>query len=502
MAKLSDLPPELLLTVVSFLWTNQPARKSLFDASIRRKALPGSPLAKDLQRARSPVINLSSACKALHEALKAEKYRFVSIHGHNSAQKLLSLLRLIRLRPEIGRHIKQLHLRLEPLAHGITSVSYAQLRSLKAWAETTGVVVDDDVLMTADALESSECTAGCKTNNHDALPNEFEHDRTCLRILCAMLFHYLGDVREISLSVSGAAFVFLPDELVYRRQNSTDLLPSLRSLALEATPAGMASYEKMYVADVVAMSGIVKGLSEVYLRGFDLRWGLAEMPPFNDFLRSLVLQDVYLHSSAAVESMCRFLQSCGSLSKFIYLVTDNAYQAWVGALIPCLEITRGLMSSRKSLQTLCIDLGPRYRYYEIDESIDTLEDFSCLESLWIDSRSCARSAEDTVDDDYHGFYTVVVPDLVEGDPAPRSQTGPMRNLPPSLRRLHIGGPVYRAYDGLVWLAARCRRGAMPRLEELAFDDPDLFQPDTANLRSAFRGTGVRLCKVDRDIVTW
>ncbi|GKT46197.1 uncharacterized protein ColSpa_06378 [Colletotrichum spaethianum] len=153
MAKLTDLPTELLLTIVSFLRSNQPAKKRLLDASVSRKR---NVLAKTLHRERSSVINLSSACKTLHEALKTERYRFVSIHGHNSAQKLLSLLRLIRVRPEIGECIQQLHLQLIPLACDVTSVSFEQLRSLKSWAEPIGVTIEDTTLSNALKYEYEE----------------------------------------------------------------------------------------------------------------------------------------------------------------------------------------------------------------------------------------------------------------------------------------------------------------------------------------------------------
>ncbi|GJD03465.1 amidophosphoribosyltransferase [Colletotrichum higginsianum] len=190
MAKLTDLPPETLLTITSFIWSGLPAKKRLFDASISKEK---HALAKSLNREGLSVINLASTCKYLHRVLAADKYRFVSIPRCNSAQKLLSLLRLIRIRPEIGDHVQQLRLQLSVLPYGHTSVSYEQLRSLKAWAATIGITIADETWVGAMKYDN-------ETDN--SLIGAMEYEETCIAILCVMLFYYLRNVEEITFATS------------------------------------------------------------------------------------------------------------------------------------------------------------------------------------------------------------------------------------------------------------------------------------------------------------
>ncbi|EFQ25900.1 hypothetical protein CGRA01v4_14305 [Colletotrichum graminicola] len=488
MAKLLDLPPELLLTIASFLWSNQPLKKRLFEASIDKKR---QSLVRSLHRERSSVINLSSACKALHETLKTEKYRFVSIHGHNSAHKLLSLLRLIRIRPEIGDHIHQLHLRLLPFASGLTSVSYEQLRSLRTWAETIGVRVND-VLLTALNYEDHKDSI-----NYEDL---YGHEKTCLRILCAMMCYYLRHVKDISLSMSLELFSTFADQLISRRpppwnQRSTNL-PTIRSLALETSNPEMLGVECMNPWDAIRMAEVAKSVSEIYLRGFGLRF-TAEMTYSNHFLHSLVLQDVFLPPDGS-SSVYRFLESCKSLARFIYLRTNNISEYFEYSQPRPVRMQKALTGSRNSLQTLCIYCGPKIRDDGTARFLGTFERFPCLESLWVDAWSCGWAVGDDVETDVE---IESESNFVEEEPTPALATRLIQTLPPSLRRLHIDGPVDRIYDSLRWFANHCRDGMVPRFKELAFEDLD-SRIATENLRSMFREAGVKHCKVDKDIVMW
>ncbi|OHW90084.1 hypothetical protein CSPAE12_11310 [Colletotrichum incanum] len=495
MAKLPELPIELLLTIASFLWSNQPAKKRLLDASTSRKH---GALARTLHRERSSVIGFSSACKSLHEALKAEKYRFVSIHGHNSAQKLLSLLRLIRVRPEIGDHIQQLHLQLIPLACDTTSVSYEQLRSLKTWAETIGIVVEDATLLNALNYESGED----HEDSESCFPstNQYEHDKTCLRILCSMLFYYLRDVKEITLSTSWELFSTLPDQLKSSRSDSQqslwprNFLPALQSLAFETNLPSVGESDCMNSCDIIGMAQIARGVSDVYLRGFGLHHNTG-MAFSNKFLHSLVLQDVYLPSYRG-GSVYAFLESCKNLSKFIYIRSDNIHQTYEYSIPSPLRIQEALKSSRKSLRTLCFYYGPTLRDHEIGRFFESFKNFLCLENLWVDAWSCGWAVEDNIESEVEMESES---NFVEEAPTPASVTKLIQTLPPSLRRLHIDGPVDCVYDSLRWLALHCRDGMMPLLKEMAFDDLD-SKIASEKLKIMFKEAGVKKCRVDTNLI--
>ncbi|GJC87208.1 hypothetical protein ColLi_10046 [Colletotrichum liriopes] len=425
MAKLSELPVELLLTIASFLWSSHPAKKRLLNASTSRKH---GALARTLHRERSSVISLSSACKSLHEALKAEKYRFVSIHGHNSAQKLLSLLRLIRVRPEIGDHIQWLHLQLIPLACNTTSVSYEQLRSLKTWAETTGIVVEDATLLNALTYENGDDHGDPEYYGPNA--NQYKHDKTCLRILCSMLFYYLRGVKEITLSTSLELFSTLPDHLKPGQPSSEqflqprNILPALQSLAFETNLPSLGEPDCMNSRDIIGMAQIAKGISDVYLRGFGLHHNTG-MTCSNKFLRSLVLQDVYLPSHRG-GSIYAFLESCKSLSKFIYIRSDNIHQAYEYSIPSPLRIQGALRSSRKSLRTLCFYYGSTLRDHEIGRFFDSFEKFPCLENLWVDAWSCGWAVGDNIESDVE---IESESNFVEEAPTPASVTKCIQTLP-------------------------------------------------------------------------
>ncbi|KZL85834.1 hypothetical protein CI238_05777 [Colletotrichum incanum] len=491
------LPIELLLTIASFLWSNQPAKKRLLDASTSRKH---GALARTLHRERSSVIGFSSACKSLHEALKAEKYRFVSIHGHNSAQKLLSLLRLIRVRPEIGDHIQQLHLQLIPLACDTTSVSYEQLRSLKTWAETIGIVVEDATLLNALNYESGED----HEDSESCFPstNQYEHDKTCLRILCSMLFYYLRDVKEITLSTSWELFSTLPDQLKSSRSDSQqslwprNFLPALQSLAFETNLPSVGESDCMNSCDIIGMAQIARGVSDVYLRGFGLHHNTG-MAFSNKFLHSLVLQDVYLPSYRG-GSVYAFLESCKNLSKFIYIRSDNIHQTYEYSIPSPLRIQEALKSSRKSLRTLCFYYGPTLRDHEIGRFFESFKNFLCLENLWVDAWSCGWAVEDNIESEVEMESES---NFVEEAPTPASVTKLIQTLPPSLRRLHIDGPVDCVYDSLRWLALHCRDGMMPLLKEMAFDDLD-SKIASEKLKIMFKEAGVKKCRVDTNLIMW
>ncbi|KAK2027969.1 hypothetical protein LX32DRAFT_721195 [Colletotrichum zoysiae] len=497
MAKLSDLPQELLLEIISLLRSNEPAKKRMLEASLSKNH---NALARALHRERYSVISLSSTCKALHEKLKAEKYRFVSIHGHNGAQKLLSLLRLMRARPEIGSQIRRLNLQLAPLARGVTMLSYDQLRSMKAWADTIGVVVDDAVLTSLLSYE-------IHGDVNDPKDREFsieQHnlDGACLRILYGILCHYLQDVREISLSTSPDLFSAFPNQLIFQRpmwprnSSSRHLLPGLRSLAFETSKGG---WQDGF--ELAKMAEVVGGVPEVYLRGCSL---YTTKPAYsNNSLHSLVLQDT--------DISCDFLKSCKSLSRFIYLRTGNVSDS--RSLPSPRRIKKALKSSRHSLKTLCFSCGPKPRNQGASRCFDSFKKFPCLENLWIDTWSCrlAGGDDDQIDsisdsemELYYDAGTWPMSNLTGEGRKAASANRLIKSLPPSLRRLHISGPVTanRIYGSMTRLSTQCSGGTMRGFKELAVDGLLDSGTATSELRSAFREAGVKICKVDKDIVMW
>ncbi|KAK2040952.1 hypothetical protein LZ31DRAFT_603283 [Colletotrichum somersetense] len=497
MAKLSDLPQELLLTIVSLLRGNEPAKKRMLEASISKNH---NALARALHRARYSVISLSSTCKALHEKLKAEKYRFVSIHGHNSAQKLLSLLRLIRARPEIGSQIRQLHLQLAPLARGVTMLSYDQLCSIEVWAGTIGVVV-------TEALLTSLLSYEVHGDVDDPDDREFsieQHnlDKACLRILYGMVCHYVEDVRDISLSTSLDLFSAFPNQLISQRpmwprnSSSRNLLSALRSLALE-TNKGV--WQDGY--EISKMAEVVDGVLEVYLRGCSL---YTTKPAYsNNCLHNLILQDT--------DISCDFLKSCKSLSRFIYLRTGNISDR--RSLPSPRLIKKALKSSQHSLKTLCFSCGPKPRNQGTGRFFDSFKKFPCLENLRIDTWSCGLAGGDNdqidsiSDDEMESYYaagTWFMSNLTEEGRKAASANRLIKSLPPSLRRLHINGPVTanRIYGSMKRLSTQCSGGMMRGFKELAVDGLLDSGTATSELRSAFREAGVKICKVDKDIVMW
>ncbi|KAK2016113.1 hypothetical protein LZ32DRAFT_636035 [Colletotrichum eremochloae] len=501
MAKLLDLPPELLLTITSFLWSNQPAKKRLFEASNRRDR---QTLANSLERERLSVIDLSSTCKALYEVLQAEKYRIVSIHGHDSVQKLFSLLRLIRLRPEIGNHIQQLHLQLVPdLEVGnISRLSSDQLRFLKLWAETIGVFIDDEVLLNALKYETHENVEDSRYHPSRNGSSLDDHDETCLSILYSMLCYYLQKVKEITLSGSWSRLSILPGQLLSPLRSRN--LPHLQSLVLD-TGLPRRFFMFMDSSEIRSVAEVANGISEVYLRGFILRHTI-DMAYSNHFLHSLVLQDVQLPVNGG-GSVYSFLESCKSLSKFIFLRTNNHHDM---TLPRPLRMKNALKNSRNSLRTLCLYYGSGYYFPLRLWTIDTFEGFPRLESLWFDAWSCGWAVRDGIETDKEIEVNEIGADIeiesesnfaMEGLPTLTSAKKLVKTLPPSLRRLHIDGPMDRVYGNMTCLATHCRDGMMPRLKEVAFGEwNSKFAID--KVRSAFRKAGVNQCKVDKDVIMW
>ncbi|TQN67609.1 hypothetical protein CSHISOI_07860 [Colletotrichum shisoi] len=486
MAKLTDLPPETLLTITSFIWSGLPAKKRLFDASISKKK---HALAKSLNHEGISVINLASTCKYLHRVLAAEKYRFVSIPGCNSAQKLLSLLRLIRIRPEIGHHVQQLRLQLSVLPYGHTSVSYKQLRSLKAWAATIGLTIADETWV--DAIKYDN---GMNLSLNKAM----EYEKTCIAILCVMLFYYLRSVKEITFATSHDFFTtircLLQDSHLEPMQESSAVgrLPSLRSLAFEPASPSSVSNDPLDIAKMVTISS---GISDIYLRKLALySEGFYGRP--KAYLRSIVLQDVLV--ARGPSTFYEFLQSCRDLRRFINVATDNSnQQTWSHPPYPS-TIQRVLRVSRRSLRTLCFYCFPIRWLDQDDQIFETFEAFRVLEDLWVDAWSCGWAVTDNVENE---LDIESESNFEEESVSPPAAVTLIQTLPSSLRRLHIHGPVDRIYNSLRWLAGHCRVGMMPRLKEIAFDDLE-SKMATEKLKVLFREAGVRTCSVDMDPTSW
>ncbi|KAK6218547.1 hypothetical protein QIS74_06427 [Colletotrichum tabaci] len=489
MAKLTDLPPETLLTITSFIWSGLPAKKRLFDASISKEK---HALAKSLNREGLSVINLASTCKYLHRVLAAEKYRFVSIPGCNSAQKLLSLLRLIRIRPEIGDHVQQLRLQLSVLHYGHTSVSYKQLRSLNDWAATIGITIADETWVDAMKYDNEM---------NLLLTKAMEYEKTCIAILCVMLFYYLRNVKETTFATSHDFYTAIRCQLQdshlepMRESPAVGRLPSLRSLAFEPAPPSSVSDNESDIYDIAKMVTISSGISDIYLRKLALySEGFYGRP--KAYLRSIVLQDVLI--ARGPSSFYDFLQSCRNLRRFIHVATDNSHQQTWSHPPYHSEIQRVLRGSRRSLRTLCFYCFPIRWLDQDDQIFETFEAFKVLEDLWVDAWSCGWAVKDNVENE---FDVESESNFEEEAMTPATAVNLIQTLPSSLRRLHINGPVDRIYNSLKWLAGHCRDGMMPHLKEIAFDDLESTMA-TEKLKVMFREAGVRTCGVDMDPISW
>lgn len=115
MAKLCDLPTELLLHIASHFDTIRPGK--YVTGEIEWAIAPYDIKLKRAKRAA--IVNLSSTCTLLRRILFSEVFRFISIHDKNDAQKLTSLLRLLDEKPQICDCIKQafVSITLVPTSH-------------------------------------------------------------------------------------------------------------------------------------------------------------------------------------------------------------------------------------------------------------------------------------------------------------------------------------------------------------------------------------------------
>ncbi|KAF6826663.1 hypothetical protein CPLU01_09518 [Colletotrichum plurivorum] len=531
MAKLTNLPPELLFEISSHL---RPApgftKRRIWDQ--RLETWPGQ-----AEPEPDHLTSLSCTCKQLRNVLFPRAvFHSVVLCGPGSFGRLLALVRTICRRPDlmIGSAIRSLYLGVFPLPDELPSDMWHHIAELEACGADLGFHAsdallaelehgiplpnpgdiddhaheddeygeddnDDYISFDYEDLHSDDEVEMDDQNKHDA---EYGGDndngriaswgkQDAITVACSMLLLNLPKVKKLGIFSSPGVVSDIPSLLrVFgaAQGRADELLPALESLAVAVALQSSDPYrnaEEYYMYDDVVskMSDVMRPARELFVSKMQVSCapgrGFWSTLPRLEHLSALTLSDVPVNSGFTAA-----LRSFDNLSKFVYVIdTESNLSRHDPEFVSGRRIVEALAEkSSHALRTLCICVGaktwsldPCPRLLE-DDCIRSLENFVNLENLWINSN------------EFHYLTTEPLSHAGTNDTDQEQRNSLLMTLPPSLKCLHIWNAPGILKLTLFWLAAHCKPGKM--LDEVVLGRYE-GQEDLSPLYEAFREVGVR-----------
>lgn len=460
---LSEMPPELLLHVASFL------RPRLEEAKTAR--VPRLALGK-LQKSRAALFNYSNTCRGFKHVLDPEVYHTVVIGKlyNQEWNEAIAFLDILGRRPVVRGWVKELFLVLYP-SDGRSNLSPSQTSLLGRLAMEAQMRVPEE--------SQTPSQAGYRVVAMSVMVRMFPSidDESRLAVLASVLVRLLRSIRILSFSSS--ATVTNAMNTLLRVSNPS---PEANRWPEVAAPASFGLYDDVEIRKPFGktriglsfLTGMAQGASDLSIQGLDIT-----LPPRNELpalefatTTSLCLENLCLETSKLRDLLLLF----PNLATFKYFFQRDGYSmATPPNPITLLDALRS-SHPRQGLRTLCVGLNSGTPPAK-QSSYDTFCDFRGLENLWISSG------------DIHTTYHHVWDGM---SVVPGEETF-LRTLPSSLKRLHVAGWHRNVLHDMRWLARNCRGQGLDRLNEVAFgeESPVKWRRTPYAFEEAFARIGVR-----------
>ncbi|KAH0428266.1 hypothetical protein CcaCcLH18_09156 [Colletotrichum camelliae] len=406
MAKLSDLPLELVRHIASFLCPDWPGALLLDHDE-------GWEWVHDVREVhsanRASLLNFSYTAKAYNIGLAPELVRSAGVFDRsrgNEVRKLSKLLRYLLHNPAISPGaVRKLFIYLNSEEHPVkpSDLSNDDMQLLEEVSLGFGIDIRAEDFHGATAVQTFEETL--TTNSH--FLNGF---------LVGLLILHLPNIRDLSVllpTVSHMAVTQLLRRVQELRAEGNEIQPilHLQSIAIRTSW----KWEDLLPSGFETLFSFGPR-SSVYFGECDLPAPL----PWSSNITSLVFREV---EGITLSTVCKLISYSAQLTKFIYIHNDHGEDAPV--LSPG-SMFQALKKHGSSLKTLCLAFflfGESYLDQTPPPYIDSFEDFTVLEQVWINC-SCFG--------DRYGVGSNV-----------------LRTIPTSLWRLHLAGSITIVEDDLL-----------------------------------------------------
>ncbi|KAF9871727.1 hypothetical protein CkaCkLH20_10661 [Colletotrichum karsti] len=549
MAKLDELPAELMLHIASFFQYKRPSKLRIY------QDVDTLPISKNLRNERLHLISLSLSCKFIYNALAEELqelHRFIAIGHRNSTQKLLSLLSLLQKSPHLGEQVTKLYIHLEPVFMGRTVITQGRFSRLLEWGNSKGLDVDPSYLPPNDDEERNDweyvtdneeetsggaddsLNSGDSNDPNSAAPASFtlyelpsdndmdgvhEHgvfeavdensesnemryqDDDYLAFMAVLLLAALPNLEEVAISTS--AFLFKCFE---------DHLWSLRGPALEEVETGNSLRDTVQGLPNVRPLSSLKSVSlRYYYPPMGWRKNAAQAEDVATFgqlglnVTELFVQtfSIQVYGATPLASMTNltslilkdvyfhdgrlqdFLYIVPNLTKFMYFEPYENDDDEVTMIVDGKTILDALKRSPAAKQLLTLCLSSDSGFGISACSPETSYD----------------TLEDFVSLQNLWIDTWGVCHAPNGDPEEATAINSViRTLPSSLRRVHFSGSTMELQSNLSWLSKSCKPHMLPQLEEIAFECNEVA---FRIIHDVFQAAGVRASRnIETAPVMW
>lgn len=367
---------------------------------------------------RDSLFNFAFTAKGYYQVLMPELLRSVGVidrSGDAEVRQLFKLLRLLIHNPAAScGAVRKLFILLHSEEHpgnpfDLTNTSHQrEVQLLEEIAGRVGIDIWKETF-SWNSYEAGHIIGSILTTKADFLPHFLKG------FVIGILILHLSNIRDLTILLPSTSLKAMVNVLRRAQQsiaNSNKQLPLLHLQHFAITHTR--EYEGE-LPDGFQTLFSFRPESTAYLRDCQLRAPLA----WSTNITSLALREIRYITPSTLEQL---IMNCKRLTRFVY-----THDVW-----DCPEflspgtILQTLKKHASSLQVLCLN------FVWIDEQasqlpppyIDSFEDFTCLEALWI---SCACFGED-------------------------SQNSVLRTIPPSLYMLHLAGDANVVSDDLEWWA--------------------------------------------------
>ncbi|KAF4839034.1 hypothetical protein CGCTS75_v000407 [Colletotrichum tropicale] len=443
MAKLTDLPPEIILMIIKILRPRFDGK--LLVATGHEKVSAGdyydtafavSDLLHENSQKRHALASFALSHRAFSRASVEQIHSIVGIHNlpeSTGLKRMASLLQLIDRNNTVRTSIRHLYVHTE-------------------YPTSRRGVMDFNEEEVATLLQPF-APAGLDLPCHDS--SAFDPLRTYLGYCVAFILIRLPSLQKLTLSVS---------------------LPTLRMLIR------VLSIARTHQHPFSTIPLFVPALRTLTIS--NIRWEYHGEPEFSQWMRpgsercfhksvfrkqlnistvtSLVLDEVLMH----VTLLAKTLRSCLALRKLVcvrfsvQMMSPSDLDAFMDAI----------RDQYKTLDTLGLDLTTCHYVQDqrVYDRIATLGDLPNLEQLWITTCSFADDdEEDNIDNSESQGHNSNESDTDDSNLEEHEVFETfLPSLPESLKRLHLGGGVRPIRQSLLDMAQRIKMGGLRNLREI------------------------------------
>lgn len=484
MAQLSDLPPELILTIFSHLRLGLPMHDLfVWPGDIDEQGRITGVKWNDL-------LNFSLLNRHFRQIVSDKLYTQIRIQGKLPITRLVSFLRFITAHPDAAADVRQVYINLDSGRTGSTSLRQADVDFIQAAAAEAGITYPEQILFCEDPHLAALEKKGIKVDR----PDFWLLEQLQLQVLVNISLAHLKGTQELALTyVRGVFrdFDLIKDmpKSIYTSEDEDHVnrgsgwrpmvvgkpcLPQLFSLATKDTRTEIFMGEE--VANLLCMG---QNISRLCLDDVGVYFRLQNGGNWAN-ISHLTLTTQHI----GIAAMRGISERCGALSAFKYLPTAPLERTGSTPAQPG-QVIGALRKHANTLRTLCISSSRHSLDISISEPVSKLDGFVALENIWIDKRTMIGDLG-------------VAQRMLDGIGIVDSREAFLRSLPRSMKRLHLHNAPYVPSAGLYWLAGNS--DLFPDLVRVELDWP-MGGDDTPeeDIRKLFLQLGVH-APTRRDMV--